>query len=93
MPGAVKPSRIQTLSLERVREEEGGQWLRWSLIKRFTSAVPATVEKDLQLRIYGWAVRQTLYPDAEETSLDRGLEAETQRTSGPDPGPGPEQGD
>jgi hypothetical protein len=69
MPGAVKPSRVQTLSLERVREEEGGQWLRWSLIKRFTSAVPATVEKDLQLRIYGWAVRQTLYPDAQEILL------------------------
>lgn len=32
-------------------------------------AVPATVEKDLQLRIYGWAVRQTLYPDAEEILL------------------------
>jgi len=31
--------------------------------------VPETVEKDLQLRIYGWGVRQTLYPDAQEILL------------------------
>ncbi|MBU4355273.1 MAG: PD-(D/E)XK nuclease family protein [Proteobacteria bacterium] len=32
-------------------------------------AVPATVEKDLQLRIYGWGVQQALYPDAQEILL------------------------
>jgi hypothetical protein len=32
-------------------------------------ALPATVEKNLQLRIYGWGVRQALYPDAQEILL------------------------
>jgi len=31
--------------------------------------VPETVEKDLQLRIYGWGVQQALYPDAQEILL------------------------
>ena len=31
--------------------------------------VPETVEKDLQLRIYGWGVRQALYPEAQEILL------------------------
>ena len=31
--------------------------------------VPETVEKDLQLRIYGWGVRQALFPDAQEILL------------------------
>jgi hypothetical protein len=31
--------------------------------------VPETVAKDLQLRIYGWGVRQALYPDAQEILL------------------------
>lgn len=31
--------------------------------------VPETVEKDLQLRIYGWAVRRAVYPDVEEILL------------------------
>ena len=31
--------------------------------------VPETVEKNLQLRVYGWAVKQAVYPDAEEILL------------------------
>jgi hypothetical protein len=31
--------------------------------------IPGTVEKDLQLRIYGWGVQQALYPDAQEVLL------------------------
>jgi len=31
--------------------------------------IPETVEKNLQLRIYGWGVRQALYPDAQEILL------------------------
>jgi hypothetical protein len=32
-------------------------------------AVPETVEKNLQLRIYGWAVKTALYPDVQEVLL------------------------
>jgi hypothetical protein len=31
--------------------------------------VPATVEKDLQLRTYGWGLKQALYPDVQEVLL------------------------
>jgi len=32
-------------------------------------AVPETVEKDLQLRTYGWGLKQVAYPDAQEILL------------------------
>jgi hypothetical protein len=32
-------------------------------------AVPETVEKDLQLRTYGWGLKQSVYPDAQEILL------------------------
>jgi len=32
-------------------------------------AVPETVEKDLQLRTYGWGLKQAVYPDAQEILL------------------------
>jgi len=47
------------------RQEALGVIVDW----KTNRAMPQTVEKDLQLRTYGWGLKQALYPDIEEVLL------------------------
>ncbi len=47
------------------RQEALGVIIDW----KTNRAMPQTVEKDLQLRTYGWDLKQALYPDIEEVLL------------------------
>jgi len=47
------------------RQEALGVIVDW----KTNRAVPETVQKDLQLRTYGWGLKQALYPDIEEVLL------------------------
>jgi hypothetical protein len=47
------------------RQDSLGVIIDW----KTNRAMPQTVEKDLQLRTYGWGLKQALYPDIEEVLL------------------------
>jgi len=47
------------------RQEALGVIVDW----KTNRAMPQTVEKDLQLRTYGWGLKQALYPDIQEVLL------------------------
>jgi len=47
------------------RQETLGVIIDW----KTNRAMPQTVEKDLQLRTYGWGLKQALYPEIEEVLL------------------------
>jgi len=47
------------------RQEALGVIIDW----KTNRAMPQTVEKDLQLRTYGWGLKQALYPEIEEVLL------------------------